>query len=1635
MSAATQEPEGVKDVGSSLHGPGFLRRIFRRGAAVVPAEEAKFIGHGLDDLLAGVQAFAEAPFDSTLSTMEQPDFLATDHMTAPDPLPGVVGKVDYLLSSPDGNRLAAANGKEVCVWALRQGAPMVGECAHLQTGQSRALCFSPSGKYLASVPLNGSVVSIWYEQTPPDTHKDFATMQWRLLHELSVDATALMCAFLGNELRMLIAASGPPGGRTKDVVDKKQLADGHTELQLWHTERCEKLATAGCCGESAIKVMALSPNHRWVALARTRSEGMREQGRIQILTMDSEVDWEDEHGPNKMEELRHGGEVATALAWNPSSSRLASAHASYIAVWRGPAAYADSHGATSDELLGGVIDGWSPPWIQERRLEDPDGRFKLRGSVLFTPDGHSVVAGGQIGPGGAVALWDLESGGLARTWRNAGKIQGIACPAGSASIAFAAEGSREVQWLSRGWSSREMILEPYAMGTLEADVTSDAYGSLSFTGGAARDKSSELQSRQPCQGALALDGNLFAATGATSTAWHISVFNLHPGGAGSSQQRVLKLPRHRNCPQAIAIHTPTTKAAPSEDHQQSGTSGRDSGLAEFLKKKAAAQPSREQGHAMVAVAVSHRLVVWDAETSTQLPGGLDVTLGATCVAFAPDGSFVAVGCQGKRSRCKVAIVLISDLKSGASDHDATCTSAVLSCPECTPRGSTDKEFQINSIAVASAVSAEDFYIVAANEYSMGIYVFNHEDHQLRMCKDVSVERVRSTAISAYMGAGERKAFHFAAVTADLTLQVWTYGASLKQRTRLHGDLPPSQARFSEVAAHGSDNARPYVPSMLSSAGQRVGALATAAPSVLMRFCTSHSKASLAISAGPRLTVWTSYSPPGSGRGQETWTMCYDLHFTGTVLDFCFDAAATEDMRPRSVVVQCSNMGSGAAAGARASTDGAREADDGPAFYRVCDLHEYSLAFHLYDNGFEQLLERFGAEAFLAHLKALPGLLHQRCSFRHRESHEKSLSTIFHWAATGRESLMNALLQHVRSTKTGASPFHIDSLGYNAVDYALRREDFAIVDEILTAAISCTSLLAHLLPESHLSLTRTVVHLLHHTIPSMAEFLDCACLRAPEELAPDVQSIPVHAVDVHQASLRTSAGVVPMLTRSVCDAIAPSGEQHSIRQPVDVRMLILRGALDLDRRFIRAFCRTRNTDVLASLTAKVVIRHKWAAYGRRIFLKQFMTHLLFLAIFCLWSYLHVQKVRPFRPFSGIFSDSEIDSDRSGVLIMQLCGLLLTLLSVYFSYAEVLQVLRPAYELQIKDDTDERRNVVEWVFLLRKGCFDYVGIWNLLDLVRLACVTNIVWFEHTWTNQVVSFTAFIMWVQVLRFVRGFHDTGALVELVVQVLKDTGAFLIVVMIQLAAFTHGFYVMLGSDPFIEISVDEGETSWEKVIPVLESFLFTYRLFLGETDIDVHDRSWPVKLMWLVCTFITCVVMLNLLISVIGDTYNKVQDEEIIARNRQLAKLVYEADTLRRILPSSDPPSGCYLFAALRKERPLTGYRTTDAGMDPSELRKSDRAIDKELRRQSHCRLVRLEESAQTVQSLDSKLQVVSNRLTTVEHILQHQTLQVRSVVRSELDALRRDLALPSAANAGGMSALTTPRPHGGGSEATDLH
>lgn len=124
---------------------------------------------------------------------------------------------------------------------------------------------------------------------------------------------------------------------------------------------------------------------------------------------------------------------------------------------------------------------------------------------------------------------------------------------------------------------------------------------------------------------------------------------------------------------------------------------------------------------------------------------------------------------------------------------------------------------------------------------------------------------------------------------------------------------------------------------------------------------------------------------------------------------------------------------------------------------------------------------------------------------------------------------------------------------------------------------------------------------------------------------------------------------------------------------------------------------------------------------------------------------------------------------------------------------------------------------------------------------------------------------LWFNMLNFLRLFRNTGYLIHLILQVMKDMKYFVLIVTINLLSFSSAFYVLSRSN--------DGEEDF-----LGSSFVganaFIYQLLLGAFD-PSRFGSQNLTLTWaffVLATFFLIVVMLNLLISIISDTFARVQ-------------------------------------------------------------------------------------------------------------------------------------------------------------------
>lgn len=152
---------------------------------------------------------------------------------------------------------------------------------------------------------------------------------------------------------------------------------------------------------------------------------------------------------------------------------------------------------------------------------------------------------------------------------------------------------------------------------------------------------------------------------------------------------------------------------------------------------------------------------------------------------------------------------------------------------------------------------------------------------------------------------------------------------------------------------------------------------------------------------------------------------------------------------------------------------------------------------------------------------------------------------------------------------------------------------------------------------------------------------------------------------------------------------------------------------------------------------------------------------------------------------------------------------------------------------------------------------------------------------------------MWIKLLYFLRIFKSTGYLIRLIVEVVNDMGIFLLVLLITLTAFGDAMLRLSQSNSFEnqfikhspqdEPAVDEeGNTIYPDEYKDLFFFAiaYTYRGILGDFDTEAFGKvATPlVWILWTLHMLFNMIVMLNLLISIIGDTYERVVDNSVQA-------------------------------------------------------------------------------------------------------------------------------------------------------------
>ncbi|OMJ94849.1 hypothetical protein SteCoe_1872 [Stentor coeruleus] len=187
----------------------------------------------------------------------------------------------------------------------------------------------------------------------------------------------------------------------------------------------------------------------------------------------------------------------------------------------------------------------------------------------------------------------------------------------------------------------------------------------------------------------------------------------------------------------------------------------------------------------------------------------------------------------------------------------------------------------------------------------------------------------------------------------------------------------------------------------------------------------------------------------------------------------------------------------------------------------------------------------------------------------------------------------------------------------------------------------------------------------------------------------------------------------------------------------------------------------------------------------------------------------------------------------------------------------------------------------IYQMFAGGLDYFkDVWNYIDLIRsilFFIFAIFVWVELFDNNtNFLALIILITWVRGITYFRIFGPTRYLINLLFEVFTDIPAFLVVFFYTILAFSFIFYSLLGKNTDQKYYV---------------TFVETYSTTLGNSNTDGYSKvQW---LFYLLITLFNFIIMLNLLISILSDTYTRVKDMQIIADGQELASMVVEVEMM----------------------------------------------------------------------------------------------------------------------------------------------
>eukprot|EP00210_Caulerpa_lentillifera_P007825 g7467.t1 len=331
---------------------------------------------------------------------------------------------------------------------------------------------------------------------------------------------------------------------------------------------------------------------------------------------------------------------------------------------------------------------------------------------------------------------------------------------------------------------------------------------------------------------------------------------------------------------------------------------------------------------------------------------------------------------------------------------------------------------------------------------------------------------------------------------------------------------------------------------------------------------------------------------------------------------------------------------------------------------------------------------------------------------------------------------------------------------------------------------------------------------------------------------------------------------------------------------------------------------------------------------------------------------------------------------------------------------------------------------------RGVKHYLGsIWNLLELLTYAILIFLIVpmyflsFQYSSLFQcfyvVLAIESILMWFKVWYFLQAFSETGALVLMIENVIKDCIPFLLLSGVVLVGFSTGLFAMfqdviqaIDSSKQEENDRQEENETHQKIISSFETpqkaMLTLFFAMIGTFDTEVYSESGKLSpiivLFFVLYLSIQAIVMFNMLIAIMSDTFDKVKstEEEQLLMGRAQFIDACEAALTENQIKSMNEKIGKYLYILFSKDEDINKESSMWNGRinnikdnvkkhlwesqttileEIKNMRKDNESLEKRIKDESAQALVSLEGSMKA-EMMAMKEQIKADIASVLEHL-----------------------------------------------------